>query len=438
MSDITLCCGPGSPSVISVDGPVTGIWQDPTSGVVVIAGTFTHVNGVSRIGFAIFDNNLNLLPRQYGPGSPGVGSVSQVAFDSSSNIYVAGSFQGWDSLGDSFYDTSAFQGLYTGIVKLSPDGGTPDGYVGTPSLFVPPLVTISGQKGVLSKSSATLFDSPSAIVAAGSTMVLGGGSFTGYGTNTVQGVAIINHDGSFNAGTGTALFCSSLIGDGSGGWYGTEAPEYYFHNDAVWPYASPVGGMLWAPGNKLCPQGSDVIVYSGGFTGAKVDTGSGWPGPDSLITGGIVRIAGGAPDASFGSWNLGTNGGGGWGYATVGGAHTGGANVIVCDPATGKLYCTQPTDGAALLSWTTYGGNLGAGGIACNSNLLRLNSDGTLDTAWTGELGGGSGAYGNAICILANGYILVGGTFTQSGQHGSSLTTANYLTLFNSSGTKVW
>jgi hypothetical protein len=394
---------------------VTGIWQDPTSGVIVIVGTFTHVNGVSRVGFAIFDSSLNLLPRVYAFGL-GAGNITSVAFDSSSNIYVAGTFHGVDGLGDSFYDSSAYKGMYMGIVQLSTDGGMSNGYVYTPSVFFPPVFTTGGEKGVFGNSGGTaiigcysvLQDPATSNLLVTGDLVNTASGFQQYGSTACTGLITISNNGTlvtvYSGATSGLGFC---ISDGSGGWYGTEFGTYVWHGDfaggttanpltAGSTTLSPLAGL-----NQVAMQGSDVILV--GFFNAST-------GPTNSQHD-VLRFVGGVVDTGFGAWG---NPGGFYGS----GSHPSGVSV----DSSGNVYCF-----GIASSFVAYGG------VSCNDYLVRLTSVGALDTGWTADTNG----IVSALLPLASGSILTGGSFTQSGPHGS-LTAGNYLTLFDGGGTKLW
>jgi len=78
--------------------------------------------------------------------------------------------------------------------------------------------------------------------------------------------------------------------------------------------------------------------------------------------------------------------------------------------------------------FTMLGG--GAAGPSPRSFLGRVNADGTLDTSF--ELGTNAWVY--ALAVQADGKILVGGRFTSIGA-GTSMTTRNYLARINADGT---
>jgi uncharacterized delta-60 repeat protein len=82
----------------------------------------------------------------------------------------------------------------------------------------------------------------------------------------------------------------------------------------------------------------------------------------------------------------------------------------------------QPTDGKAIIGgpFTSYSGVLRGG-------LARLNTDGSLDSSFNPGLGANSPV--NAIAVLADGKILVGGEFTSFNGN-----PANYLVRLNTDG----
>lgn len=78
--------------------------------------------------------------------------------------------------------------------------------------------------------------------------------------------------------------------------------------------------------------------------------------------------------------------------------------------------------GGAMTSWN------GTTGL---TRILRLNSDGTRDTAFSGNLGTAANSFVNAIAVQSDGMIIVGGLFTSW-----SGTTVNRIVRLNSNGTR--
>lgn len=150
------------------------------------------------------------------------------------------------------------------------------------------------------------------------------------------------------------------------------------------------GGNVWS----VCVQSDDKIVVSGAFTTF-----------NGATRNRIIRLnSDGTEDTAFYT-NLGT------GLSTA----TNGALVI-----------RQQADGKLLL-----GGDFTAVNGNTRNRLVRLNTDGTEDTAFYTNLGTAFGAQVNGIGLQSDGKIVVGGAFTTLGAN-----TRNFLVRLNSDGTE--
>lgn len=241
----------------------------------------------------------------------------------------------------------------------------------------------------------------------GKVIVVGG--FTSYNGTAVPGIVRLNTDGTvdtgFNTqvgtggtgGTGggiTALELQSdgklLIGGGFTSWNGTSAgrlvrlnadgsADQSFITNIGAGISAGVGSSAGALPFDFEIQSDGKIVIVGDFTqyqGATQEY--------------IVRLnANGTPDTAF---------------------NTNAAQVLDIYVYGVKL---QSTGHLVIV-----GGNVGAGGTT-NAGLVRLNSNGTLDSAFSIAVGSGAaavaGGFTGAIAILSDNSILVGGKFTQFG-----------------------
>ena len=209
--------------------------------------------------------------------------------------------------------------------------------------------------------------------------------------------------------------------------------EYYDSSNSSVPSGSPYyldtrsisidnKGILWGGiarnSNSITPTNSeDVNFYnqrSSGFNSGisctavqpdgKIIMGGSFTSFDGNTRNRIIRLnSDGTEDTSF--------------YSNVG---TGFNSSITRDAI--KI---QP-DGKILIggAFTTFNGNT-------RNNLVRLNSDGTEDTSFYGNLGTGFFSGVNSVCVQADGKIVVGGAFTIFDGN-----TRNKIVRLNSDGTE--
>ena len=238
----------------------------------------------------------------------------------------------------------------------------------------------------------------------GKIVVVGG--FTSYNGTAVPGIVRLNTDGTIDTGfntqvgsggTGggiTAIELQSdgklLIGGGFTGWNGTSAgrlarinadgsADHSFITNIGTGISGGVGSSAGAFPNDFEIQSDGKIVIVGDFTQ--------YQGVTQEF---VVRLnANGTPDTAF---------------------NTNAAQVLdiyvygVKQQSTGQLVIV--------------GGNIGAGGTT-NAGLVRLDSNGTLDSAFTSAVGSGAaavaGGFTGAIALLSDNSVLVGGKFSQFG-----------------------
>jgi len=146
--------------------------------------------------------------------------------------------------------------------------------------------------------------------------------------------------------------------------------------------------------STVCVQADDKVVVSGAFTTF-----------NALTRNRIIRLnSDGTEDASFYT-NLGT------GLSTA----TNGALTII-----------QQADGKLLL-----GGDFTAINAVTRNRFARLNTDGTIDTAFYTNLGTAFGGQVNSCDVQADGKIIVAGAFTTL-----NAATRNFIVRLNSDGTE--
>ena len=222
-------------------------------------------------------------------------------------------------------------------------------------------------------------------------IVLGGG-FTTWNGTTVGRIVRLNSDGTrdtaftTNNGTGASSAVQSitlqsdgkiLVGGSYTSWNGTTVNRIVrLNSDGTrdTTFTTNTGTGANDSVDLIAIQSDGKIIVGGGFTT--------WNGTTSM--GRIVRLnSDGTRDTAF-TTNTGT-----------------GANSYVTS-------ITMQSDGKILIggNFTTWNGTTGIG------RIVRLNTDGTRDTAFSNNIGTGGNDYVYSIAIQSDGEIVVGGSFT--------------------------
>lgn len=347
-----------------------------STGQIVVWGNFTHVNGYSRPCLALLDSLFSLQPQCWkmplhtGPTNP----ISSVCLDASDNIYLLGQ---WLANVDVQY--------WQMIAQLSPDGGIVGSY--TSPTFAPPTITGSypATFGPPPRIPSHLFYDVTG------NRVLIGGTFLQYGNTATQSVIAINTttgalDGSFAwTGAGFVLCCG--ISDGGGAFY-------------MASNGGGTGGFVMVSAAGTVSGAFQPWTYGGSSfsTVTSMFLMGGW-----LYVGGLVWLINSGAVNSYG--------------------------IVRFDPATGQwdntfwTYTHKAFNNATdVISIAAQGTQILVGGTfstynnaTCPANLLRLNTNGDLDTAWTCQTNGRV----TKIIVEVGGTILVCGYFTQIGPAGS-------------------
>jgi uncharacterized delta-60 repeat protein len=322
-SDGTL--DPALPTVTGANNTVQSI-AIQSDGKLVIGGNFTSFNGtaVTRIARLNTDGTLDTaFTTNTGTGANGV--VNSIAIQSDGKIIFSGFFS-------TFNGTTASR-----VARLNTDGTLDTAFT-----------TNIGETGTSGPVNSIAIQSDGKIVA--------GGAFSTFNGITVNNIVRLNTDGTrdtaFTTNTGTGA------------------------NSTV---------------NAIAIQSDGKLVIGGGFTtfnGTTVNR--------------IVRLnTDGTLDTAF-TTNTGT-----------------GANSTV-------LSIAIQSDGKLVIggAFTTFNGTT-------VNRIARLNSDGTLDTAFTTNAGTGANGTVNAIAIQSDGKLVIGGQFaTFNG------TTVNRIVRLNTDGTR--
>ena len=311
------------------------------------------------------------------------GMICTIAVQTDGKILVGGDFSSYNGSSD----------ISKCIIRLNADGTLDDTFN-------------SGGSG----ANNTIY----AIVVQGDGKILVGGSFTQYnGVDVSDGIIRLTADGtvedSFNddgSGANGAVYAVALLDSGDiliGGnfttYNGSDAPDRIARLGGLGELDSGFnGGSVGANDyvSAIAVQDDAMILIGGKFTFYNtVD-----------VPNGIIRLQ------DFG-----------WRDATFNGASSSGANDNV------NAVALQP-DGKVVIGgrFTSYG----PAGTLAPDNILRLNGDGLVDDAFavSGVLEGGTQV--NALALMKEGRIMVGGTF--STYHDDAAAPDN-LMMLNSDGT---
>ena len=433
-----------------------------SDGKILIGGDFTSWNGTA-VGYIVRLNSDGTLDTTFttNNGIGTNGSVLSIVVESDGKILVAGGFNTWrriavgyifrlNSDGTDFETLSGFASTAVNAIAIQSDGKIIVGgaFGGWDRVLVNRLVRLN-----LDGTRDTAFstnvgtganNAVNSIVIQSDGKILLGGSFSFWNGTLVNYIVRLNSDGTrdttFTTNTGTggnSLVLSTVIqSDGKiliGGqftsWNGTTVGRIVRLNsdgtlDTTFTTNNGTGGSSIV--QRLAIQSDGKIVLVGFFTA--------WNG---TTVGRIVRLnsdgtrdtafptyAGTGPNSTVYSIAIQSDG-----KILVGGLFSGWSGVtagrIVRLNADGTLDTT-------FVSNTGTGGDisfinsiavqsdgkivLGGGFTVFNGTtagrIVRLNTDGTLDTAFTTNTGTGANAAVNEIVIQPDKKILVGGVFT--------------------------
>ena len=345
-----------------------------SDGKILLGGYFTSWNGttVNRTARLNSDGTRDTaFTTNTGTGANNV--IYTIAIQSDGKILVGGNFSAWN-------------GTTVGrIVRLNSDG-TRD-------------TAFTTNTGTGADSSIETI----AIQSDGKILV--GGYFTSWNGTAVNYIVRLNSDGTrdtaFTTNTGTGANSSietiaiqsdgkSLVGGFFGSWNGTAVGRIVRLNSDGTSYET-LSAFATSTTTCVAIQSDGKILVGGFFTA--------WNG---ITVGRFVRLnSDGAMDTAF-TTNTGT-----------------GANSSI-------LSVAIQSDGKILVggSFTTWNGTT-------VNRIVRLNSDGTRDTAFTTNTGTGANTTIETIAIQSDGKIIVGGSFTI--WNGA---TVGFIVRLNSNGTR--
>ena len=398
-----------------------------SDGKILVGGYFTSWNGTT-VGNIVRLNADGTRDTAFttNTGTGANSYILSVAIQSDGKILVGGEFSSWngtavnyivrlnsDGTRDTAFTTNTGTGannvIYT--IAIQSDGkilvgGNFSAWNGTTVGRIVRLNSDGTRDTAFTTNTGTGADSSIETIAIQSDgKILVGGYFTSWNGTAVNYIVRLNSDGTrdtaFTTNTGTGANSSietiaiqsdgkSLVGGFFGSWNGTAVGRIVRLNSDGTSYET-LSAFATSTTTCVAIQSDGKILVGGFFTA--------WNG---ITVGRFVRLnSDGAMDTAF-TTNTGT-----------------GANSSI-------LSVAIQSDGKILVggSFTTWNGTT-------VNRIVRLNSDGTRDTAFTTNTGTGANTTIETIAIQSDGKIIVGGSFTI--WNGA---TVGFIVRLNSNGTR--
>jgi uncharacterized delta-60 repeat protein len=403
--DTTFTTNTGTGAVSSTDS--IAIQSD---GKILVSGYFSSWNGTS-VGRIVRLNSDGTLDTTFttNNGTGANGGVNSIAIQSDGKILVVGGFSSWNgtsvgrivrlnSDGTNSETSSSFANNTVNSIAIQSDGKiVVGGTFTTWNVTTVNRIVRLNSDGTLDTAFTTntgtgtnnIVDS---IVIQSDGKILVGGQSTSWNGTTVGRIVRLNSDGTrdttftTNNGTGANNYIRSiaiqsdgkiLVGGGFSSWNGTTVGRIVRLNsdgtrDTAFTTNTGTGANSVVGFNSIAIQSDGKIVVGGGF--------SRWSG---TIVNRIVRLnSDGTRDTAFNT-------------------NTGTGAISTVNPVT-----VQP-DGKILL-----GGEFNTWNGTTVGRIVRLNSDGTRDTAFNTNTGTGTTTSTRSIAIQSDGKIIIGGFFT--------------------------
>ncbi|MDQ2773190.1 MAG: hypothetical protein M3Y54_22115, partial [Bacteroidota bacterium] len=379
-------------------------------GRVLVGGGFTAYNG----SLAAPDRVLRLnadgsLDAAFNPGQAGTnGSVFALAVQADGRVLAGGNFTAYNGNATApdrvlrlNADGSLQDGTLAGLAYTWSNGATgPSIAVSQPGDYQATATTTSNGTGY---SNVVRVNAPPAVTVqvtpAGPLLLPGGGSATLTATATL---AAFNAAGSGFDGNVFALVVQAdgkmLVGGNFTSYKGNAAvPDKLLRLNAdgsLDTSFNPGGTGFSNAVTALALQVDGKVLVGGSFTSYNGNAAA----PD-----GVLRLnADGSLDNNF----------------NTGGTGTDSAAAVLAVQANGKVLVGG--------QFTAYNGNL-----AAPNYLLRLNTDGLLDTSFNNGPSAGASGSVFALAVQADGQVLAGGTFTS---YNGSAAAPDYLLRLNTDG----
>ena len=398
-----------------------------SDGKIVVGGDSSLWNGAS-VGRIVRLNSDGTRDTTFttNTGTGASGTVNSIAVQSDGKILVGGAFTSWNNTrfgrifrlnsdGTGAETLSSFANNTVNSIKVQSDGkilvcGQFTTWNGTIAGYVVRLNSDGTRDTTFTTNTGTGANSSVFRIAIQSdNKILLGGQFSSWNGTTVGRIVRLNSDGtrdtSFttNTGTGASSTVNSmtiqsdgkiLIGGGFTTWNGTAIGRIVrLNSDGTrdTSFTTNTGDGASSTISTIAIQSDGKIVLGGAFTS--------WNG---VTVNRIVRLnSDGTRDTTF-TTNTGT-----------------GANSSVVSIAV-------QSDGKILI-----GGGFSTWNGTTVGYIVRLNSDGTRVTTFTTNTGTGANSTVSSIAVQSDGKILVGGEFTTWNG-----TTVGYIVRLNSDGTR--
>jgi uncharacterized delta-60 repeat protein len=443
-------------------GTTTGVGRIAlqSDGKIIIIGNFTSVDGVPRAGLARLNSDGSLDETFLnGLSGPGAQTVTSVLIQPDGQIVVCGYFENINgvarpylarlnqdgSLDETFLNGMAGPDYPTRALALQPDGKLiVGGFFNTFNGANHPGIIRLHPSGSVDESFSSVADAlyggPSRIAVYPDGRILVGGCLTWLGTPYSEGIVRLNANGtrddsflgSLPAGDDIGVRVMQLLGDGTilvGGGNAGGIPPYFLR-------LNPDGTT--DPGYENMPSGPSDEVKSLAFQpDGKIVVGGRFERIGNTTQQGIARLnADGSWDSSYGFNQPGTdrdvfavaldpedrclvagefsfiNGVPRQGLARLnpdGSADETFKNVLIGPYGYAYALALQ-SDGKVIVG----GAYKSIDGVA-QTNLARLNDDGSIDASFTPQLGVGSvnGVY--TMALQPDGKVIIGGYFNSVG-----------------------
>lgn len=374
----------------AVGGAINAIAVQP-DGMILIGGNLTTWNGVTAIGIVRLNADGTRDSAFSTNTGTGGANVTAIGLQSDGKVVIVGEF-------------TAFNGVTVGrVVRLNSDG-TRD-----------TIFTTNNGTGI---TGSVMFPFALAIQSDGKIVI--GGSFNTFNGVTVNRIVRLNADGSRDTAFSTNVGASGSGGDVNAIVVQADGKIVIGGHMTAWG-AFPVGRAV-----RLNSDGTREGSFSSNIgTGANDHVRAIAVQPDgSILFGGAFRTWRSAQvnrlvrvDSS-GSLSSVVSG------LLDGQISAGAAASSVVLPSISAIAVQQDQKilvGGAFATWN---------GVTVN-NIVRLNPDGALDSAFTASTGTAAANTINAIAVQSDGKIVIGGAFTSWGG-----ATVNRIVRLNSDGTR--
>ena len=388
---------------------VNSIMVQPNDYKILVGGQFTFFND-QPVGRFVRLNSNGTLDTTFinNTGVGGNNTVQGMAVESDNKILVVGDFGGWNNKtvnrivclntdGTNFETLSTFGNSTTTCVAIQSDGKVivGGGFTAWNGITVGDIVRLNANGAMddvfIANTGAGSNNSVLSMAIQSDGKILVGGSFTAWDGITVGYIVRLNSDGTrdttFTTNTGTGansnIFSIAIQSDGKilvGGnfsaWNGTTVGRIVrLNSDGTRDTTFTTNTGTGASSNNI----NSIAIQSDG----KILAGGSFSSWNGTTVGYIVRLnSDGTRDTTF-TTNNGI-----------------GANNTIHSIAI-------QSDGKIVI-----GGEFFAWNLITVGYIVRLNSDGTRDTTFTTNTGTGASSLIFSIAIQSDGKILVGGTFT--------------------------